>query len=253
MKLNYRIEGEGTPLIILHGLFGALDNWLFLAKAFAKNGKKVYLVDQRNHGKSPHSDQHNYTVMADDLNEFIEDHQIEKPIVLGHSMGGKTAMRFATKYSDKLAKLIVVDIAPRFYPIHHRTIIDGLLAIPINELKTRTEADTVLSAYVKEMGLRQFLLKNMMRVDNGYQWKVNLAVIDQEIVNIGEALPDNAFCDIPTFFLSGGNSDYVTQKDHEQILKHFPSATFEVLADTGHWLHVEKPQETIQLIENFIN
>ena len=171
MKLNYRIEGEGAPMIILHGLFGALDNWLFLAKAFANNGKKVYLIDQRNHGKSPHSQQHTYTLMADDLNEFIEEHQIEKPIILGHSMGGKTAMCFATSYPEKLSKLIVVDIAPRYYPVHHRTVIDGLLAIPIETIKTRNEAETILADYVQEMGLRQFLLKNICILDGNFMVK----------------------------------------------------------------------------------
>lgn len=252
MKLNYRIEGEGTPMIILHGLFGALDNWLFLAKAFASSAKKVYLVDQRNHGKSPHSNQHNYSLMADDLKEFMEDHQIEKAIILGHSMGGKTAMCFATQYPEKLLKLIVVDIAPRYYPIHHRTVIDGLLAIPIDEIKSRTEAENILANFVKEMGLRQFLLKNMLRVGDGYQWKVNLFVIDKEIENIGEELKANMVCAAPTLFLSGGNSDYVSEKDHEQILQHFPNATFEVLADAGHWLHVDKPQETVEIIEKFL-
>lgn len=251
MKLNYRIEGEGDPIIILHGLFGALDNWLSLGKAFAQAGKKVYLVDQRNHGKSPHDDEHNYLAMADDLNEFIEDHQIENPVVIGHSMGGKTAMRFAVAYPEKLSKLIVVDIAPRYYPIHHRTIIDGLLSVKVETVKTRGEAEKRLEPFVKELGLRQFLLKNMMRTSEGYAWKVNLSVIDNQIENIGEALPVKAVCGVPSLFLSGGASDYVKESDHDHILQHFPKATFEVITGAGHWLHAERPKETIEIIQQF--
>ena len=148
--------------------------------------------------------------------------------------------------------MIVVDIAPRYYPVHHRTVIDGLLSIPIETIKTRNEAETILADYVQEMGLRQFLLKNMVRTESGYDWKVNLSVIDDEIEHIGEGLSGMAFCDVPTLFLSGGESDYVTQKDHVNILHHFPNAVFEVLENAGHWLHVDKPQETIQKIENFL-
>ncbi|MCP4521877.1 MAG: alpha/beta fold hydrolase [Cytophagales bacterium] len=253
MKLNYRVEGEGTPMIILHGLFGALDNWLSLAKIFAKGGKKVYLVDQRNHGKSPHSEEHHYHAMADDLNEFIEDHQIEQPLIVGHSMGGKTLMRFSVKYPEKLSKMIIVDIAPRYYPIHHRTIIDGLKAVKVETVKTRREAEKRLEPFVKELGLRQFLLKNMVRTGDHYAWKVNLSVIDQEIENIGEALPIKAVCNVPVLFLSGGASDYVKEEDHSHILKHFPNASFKVLEGAGHWLHAEKPQETISIIEDYFS
>ena len=138
-------------MIILHGLFGALDNWLFLAKAFANNGKKVYLIDQRNHGKSPHSQQHTYTLMADDLNEFIEEHQIEKPIILGHSMGGKTAMKFAQQHPGMVDKLVIVDIAPKAYPVHHQNILNALSAVNLNQMGRRGDAEEVLARFGLEL------------------------------------------------------------------------------------------------------
>src|SRR6478736_6863187 len=184
MKLFFRESGQGQPLIILHGLFGSSDNWYSHAKTFAPFFK-VYLVDQRNHGQSPHSDEFNYKALTLDLEEFIKEHAIQNPIILGHSMGGKTAMNFAIKNPDKLDKLVVVDIVPKYYPVHHDQILEGLEAIDLKAVQSRNVADKILSNYVPEPDVRQFLLKNLSRNENGFEWKINIAGIDKNIEQIG--------------------------------------------------------------------
>src|SRR4051812_47057527 len=163
MQLYYRELGESTPdespLIILHGLFGSSDNWLTVSKELALH-RRVYLPDLRNHGRSPWSDEFNYEVMSADLMEFIREHRIPQPVIIGHSMGGKTAMRFAVRYSSDFSRLMVVDIAPKYYPVHHDRILAGLRSIQLNDLQNRQQADAQLANYEPDPGTRQFLLKN---------------------------------------------------------------------------------------------
>lgn len=244
--------GEGQPLIILHGLFGSSDNWLSIAKELSEE-YKLYLLDQRNHGSSPHSDEFTYTAMAADLVEFIERHGIKEPVVMGHSMGGKTTMKFATQHPELLKKLIVVDIAPKFYPVHHDQIIRGLESIDIPRLNSRRDADKALSEYVPELGVRQFLLKNLGRNDDGgYEWKMNLPVISAQIENVGEALDERARFEKPTLFINGANSGYIKQQDEELIYKLFPQATIQTIKGAGHWVHAEKPAEFIEVVKAFM-
>ncbi|HZB15132.1 MAG TPA: alpha/beta fold hydrolase, partial [Chryseolinea sp.] len=180
MKLFFRELGEGEPVVILHGLFGSSDNWLTQAKLFAPH-YRVLSVDLRNHGQSPHSDDFDYPSMVSDIHEFIQDQNITDPIIIGHSMGGKTAMNFALAYPDKVSKLIVVDIAPRSYNLEHYTIVEGLKAIPLDQLTSRNEADDILSQHVAEADVRQFLLKNLQRKSTGgFSWKINLPVISNK-------------------------------------------------------------------------
>ncbi|MEJ0055195.1 MAG: alpha/beta fold hydrolase [Bacteroidota bacterium] len=218
MKLFFRSSGQGAPLIILHGLFGSSDNWYSLAKVFAEHFT-VYLVDQRNHGQSPHSDEMNYTLLAEDLKDFIEEHSIQQPVIMGHSMGGKTAMNFAVKYPNQLSKLIVVDIVPKFYPVHHDAILDGLKAIPLATLSSRNESDTILSKYVPEPDVRQFLLKNLSRLPakqvglpaGGFEWKINVEAIDRNIEKLGEGLIYSGKYDGPSLFIKGKKSNFTTR------------------------------------------
>jgi esterase len=165
MKLNYKKTGTGEPLIILHGLFGSADNWFSIAKELEKN-YTLYLLDQRNHGDSPHSEEWNYQVMAEDVKELMDNENIESAFLMGHSMGGKTVMAFALQYPEKVKKLIVADIAPRYYPLHHQVILEGLNAIPMDQIKSRKDADDILSKYVSNIGIRQFLLKSLGRNDS---------------------------------------------------------------------------------------
>jgi esterase len=251
MQLYFRELGEGQPLVILHGLFGSCDNWLTVSKLLAEKFK-VYLVDQRNHGRSEHDDIHDYDSMAKDLLAFFAEHAIQNPIVLGHSMGGKTAMTLALNHPESLAKLIVVDISPRHYTPHHQDVIAGLSAINLETLSSREEADKIMSKFLPEIGVRQFLLKNLYRNEaGGFAWRMNFKGIVSQIENIGEESKGIPF-DKPTLFLNGGNSNYIKQSDHELILKLFPNAKLHTIADSGHWVQAEKPKEFVEEILNFL-
>lgn len=259
MKLFYRKIGEGKPLIILHGLFGQSDNWNSIGKQLSELGYAVYLVDVRNHGQSPHSDSWNYQVMSDDVLELINDCGLSKNgevILLGHSMGGKVAMQFAIDHQKLLDKLIIVDIAPKYYQPHHQNIIKGLLSVDLNQLKTRKEADAILSEYIQDIGTKQFLLKNLYRNDdtseNEYSWRFNLEVISSQIETIGESLSEGATSNTPTLFIKGSKSNYIHNDDLELIQKVFPKSILETIDDAGHWLHAEKPKAFLEAIIKFI-
>lgn len=251
MNLFYRKSGEGKPLIILHGLFGSSDNWFTLAKVFAEKFT-VYLVDQRNHGQSPHTNEFNYKLLTEDLANFIQEHQIEKPHIIGHSMGGKTAMNFAVKYPDLLDKLVVVDIAPKSYPVHHDHILDGLHDIDLNTLTSRTEADKLLSRQVPEPDVRQFLLKNLARNSEGkFEWRVNIHAIDEHIEEIGAGMQYEGQFTGETLFVKGVRSNYYAPGDEENILKIFPAAQFATL-NTGHWVQAEDPKAFSETVLKFL-
>lgn len=253
MKLSYREMGEGEPLIILHGLFGSSDNWLSIAREL-EDQYKVYLIDQRNHGDSPHSKEFTYAAMAADLKEFVEERGIDGAVVMGHSMGGKTAMKFAVSYPNLLEKLVVVDIAPRYYPVHHDLILEGLQSIDTASLESRRDADKALSEYVPELGVRQFLLKNLGRnSEGGYEWKINLPVISGQIENVGEALGEEERFEKPVLFINGAKSGYIKKERDESLIQQiFPKANIETIAGAGHWVHAEKPAEVIVKVRAFM-
>ncbi len=251
MKLFYRHSGQGKPLIILHGLLGSSDNWFTLAKVFAEH-YSVYLVDQRNHGQSPQSDDFNYKLLTEDLYGFINEHHLDKPHIIGHSMGGKTAMNFAVKYPNQLDSLIVVDIVPKQYPVHHDHILDGLHSINLQTLTSRNEADQVLSSLIPEPAVRQFLLKNLARTSDGkFEWKVNLQAIDNHIEEIGAGMQYSGTFTGPTLFINGTRSHYFKPGDEELIHSLFPSAEIFNL-DAGHWIHAEKPKEFAETVLSFL-
>jgi esterase len=260
MKLFYRKFGQGQPLIILHGLFGQSDNWNSLAKQFSEQGLEVYTVDQRNHGLSPHSDVWNYKAMSDDLLELIKENDLKNIILLGHSMGGKTAMQFAVDHPDYLDKLIVVDIAPKYYPIHHQSVLDALHAVDFNVVKNRKEVEAVLSQYISDFGTKQFLLKNIFWTDEEEMaWRFNLNVITQQIENVGEGVKDvgeapstDIICEVQTLFIRGENSDYILDEDLDLIREIFPRSMLDTIAGSGHWVHAEKPKEFFEAVMKFI-
>jgi esterase len=252
MKLHYRKSGAGRPLIILHGLLGSSDNWFSLAKVFAESFE-VYLVDQRNHGQSPHSDEFNYPLMVEDLHAFIQEHNLHQPAIIGHSMGGKTAMNFAVKYPHLLSQLIVVDIVPKAYPVHHDHILDGLHAIDITTLTSRTEADAQLSNHVTEPDVRQFLLKNLYRTSDGkFAWRVNLTAIDAHIEEIGAGMQHEGTYAGPALFIKGARSNYYAIGD-EQVIKSIFTKAEIVTLETGHWVQAEKPVEFSATVIEFLN
>lgn len=251
-KLYFRELGQGKPLIILHGLFGSSDNWLTLGRKFAENFK-VYIVDQRNHGQSFHSDDFSYEAMAADLKQFLAAQNIENPHILGHSMGGKTAMNFATTFPDRVDKLIVADIGPQSYPVHHTTILKGMFSIDLLNTGSRKEADQQLAEYISEVGIRQFLLKNLGRSDEGFAWKINLPVIARNIEEIGKGLNQNTSYSKPALFIRGGNSDYITGADVNLIHSIFSNSKLKTIEGAGHWLHAEKPQEFYDIVTDYLN
>lgn len=250
-ELYFRELGEGKPLIILHGLFGSSDNWLTLGRKFAED-YKVYILDQRNHGQSFHDNDFSYEAMASDLKQFIDSKGIEDPHVLGHSMGGKTAMTFATTNPDSIDKLIVADIGPQSYPVHHTSILKGLFSIDLQSIKSRKEADEQLTEYIPEMGIRQFLLKNLTRSGSDFAWRINLPVIAQSIEQIGKGLNQNTSYANSALFVRGEKSDYVKDSDFNLIHSIFTNCKLETVLGAGHWLHAEKPQEFYHIVMNYL-
>lgn len=253
--MHSNIIGEGEPLIILHGFLGMGDNWKTLAKQFAKKGYEVHLVDQRNHGRSFHNNNFSYELMANDLKNYCEEKGLSSIYIIGHSMGGKTAMHFATTYPELVSKLIVADIAPKFYPQHHQTILEGLEALSNNQqaLTGRKEADTFLSQYIKELGVRQFLLKNLYWIDKGVLGlRMNLPVLIRHIERVGDALPPNYSFKKPTLFLRGGNSNYILDEDKVAIFSAFAKAKLVTIPEVGHWLHAENPTQFYKEVMAFL-
>jgi pimeloyl-ACP methyl ester carboxylesterase len=243
MELNYKTFGNGPALIILHGLFGSLDNWQGLAKRYAEHFS-VYIVDQRNHGKSPQSDEpYTYQVLADDLRDFMEQQGIIHANLIGHSMGGKTVMQFAIDHEYMVEKLVVADMGIAPNSNRHTEIIDALRAFPFDQIFNRGEADDWLAQRIPDFGVRQFLLKSLdRRPDNGFEWKFNLAVLDRDYENILAGIQSPYAIDVPTLFIRGGKSDYVRDADMPEIQEIFPNVRFETIQGAGHWLHAEQPE-----------
>ena len=254
MILHSNILGQGQPFIILHGFLGMSDNWKTLGKKFSDQGYEVHLVDQRNHGRSFHSNEFNYNVLVEDLKHYCEAYNLESIILLGHSMGGKVSMLFAAKYPELVSKLVIADISPRYYPLHHQSILEGLSALDFNVLKERKEADDVLSNYISEFGIRLFLLKNLYWVEKGQlALRINLKALKENIEEIGEALPIDSKFEGNTLFLRGDNSDYIPIKDETLIMEKFPKAIIKTIKNAGHWLHAENPKEFYETVVHFIN
>lgn len=252
MKLFYREYGQGQPMIILHGLMGSSDNWLPQAKMLGEH-YHVWVVDQRNHGQSPHSTEFNYHVLSNDILDFIQEHGIEKPVIIGHSMGGKAAMNFALAHPDKLEKLIIVDIAPKAYDVRHDHIVEGLKTVPIDSVQSRQEANDALAPHISSEAVRQFLLKNLMRKpEGGFGWRINLPVIDQSLEMISGGLVNDGVFEKKTLFIRGSKSDYILDDDREAMKKIFPNSTL-VTMETGHWVQAEKPEEFVQVVLSFLN
>lgn len=250
MKLHYRELGSGQPFLILHGLFGYSDNWQSHAKKLAEY-YRVILIDQRNHGHSDWSDEHTYDAMADDLWELVEDLQLSKIILMGHSMGGKTVMNFAQKHEEVIDKLIVVDMGTKSYPMHHNQILEGLYAIDLKPGLTRGEAETQLMQHIDSVGVRQFLLKNLYWKEKGQlAWRMNLEVLHREMPRILGSLPEGEVM-THTLFIRGALSNYILEEDFDDIENQFPDSTIQTIDNAGHWVHAEQPEAFIQTVLEF--
>jgi len=250
--LHSKILGQGKPLLILHGFLGMGDNWKTLGNRFAKN-HQVHLIDQRNHGRSFHADEFNYEVLVDDLLNYINHHNLDKVILLGHSMGGKTVMLFAVNHPEKVEKLLIADIGPKFYPNHHEAILDGLNAINFSMQTSRAAVENELKNYIPEFGVRQFLLKNVYReTKEQFAFRFNLQALIDNYNEVGVPLPSLTQFDGETLFLRGENSGYITENDKSLITAHFVNSEVVTVKNAGHWLHAENPNDFYDYVVSFL-
>lgn len=266
MELHFRKSGQGSPLIILHGLYGSADNWHSIGRELSAE-HTVYLVDQRNHGSSPHSPVHSYDAMRADLLEFIDRHELPKAIIMGHSMGGKTALHFGLKHTERIEKLVVVDISPFDYEgeemtsegKRHLQIISALQLMDTTLITNREDADRQLARFIASPAIRQFLLKNLKRSSDGsFHWALNIQALAHHINDIfsgiirynpqGEPLT----LDFPLLFIKGERSDYIGAADERAIRQYFPSAGLVTIGHAGHWVHAEQPAAFLEVVNTFI-
>jgi esterase len=267
LTLHYRKMGQGDPLIILHGMYGSSDNWFTVGKSLSNNFE-VYLIDQRNHGRSPHQPDISYSILRDDLRDFLDEHNLWKVSIIGHSMGGKAAIFFAASFPHRIKNLIIVDISPGSYKnflkpselvLSHLNIVQSLLSLNLADLNNRTEADNQLAETVHSKTVRQFLLKNLVRSKDGkFGWALNLVAIQKALPammdgidkkTVDEGLRITGF---PVLFIRGANSDYIKIEDEIFIRKLFPGAQIKTIADAGHWVHAEQTEKFILLAREFL-
>jgi pimeloyl-ACP methyl ester carboxylesterase len=250
MKLFHRILGEGQPLLILHGLFGHSDNWQTHAKKLAEY-YQVVLIDQRNHGHSDWSDEFSYDLLAEDLHQLISELGLQKIILLGHSMGGKTAMRYAQLHPELLEKLIVVDMGVKAYPPHHTDILEGLSKVDLTIVKSRSEVEAILLPYVPVDGTRQFLMKNLYWKDKTQlAWRMNVPVLEREMDAILAAIPTDEVM-IQTLFIRGALSNYIRDEDIPDLEDQFPDSDVITVPNAGHWVHAEAPEAFVNAVLEF--
>jgi esterase len=251
--LYSKIEGTGKQLLILHGFLGMLDNWKTLGMQFATEGFQVHMLDMRNHGRSVKSEEFTYEIMTKDIYEYCQANNLSNIDIIGHSMGGKTAMLFAATYPEMVDKLIIADIGPKFYPQHHQSILAGLNAVNFSAKPSRSEVEEILSEYITDFGTRQFLMKSLYWQEPGQlAFRFNLSVFNKKMDEIGVALPEAAVFQKPALFIRGGNSDYILDSDFENIKKHFPDSKIETIPNVGHWLHAENPKMFLEMAISFL-
>jgi esterase len=262
MKLFYRKYGEGPPLLILHGLYGSSDNWVTIAKSISK-AFTVYLPDLRNHGRSPHSEQHDYDSMTDDIFELASELKLYKFFLAGHSMGGKAAVRFAMRWPDMIEGLLVADISPFETRIsnpvaytQHLNILKTIAETDISIAASRHEIENLFLDRISSSKIRGLLMKNLQINDEGkYSWRNNNASLLKNIDRIIEAIAEpegnyEPLTGFPVIFLKGENSDYLSEGDFRGILKMFPGAEFRTIKNAGHWLHADNPEAVIKALSD---
>jgi pimeloyl-ACP methyl ester carboxylesterase len=254
MELAYKQYGEDhnkPALIILHGLFGMLDNWQLQAKVYAQHFR-VFTLDQRNHGRSPHSPEMNYDAMAQDIANFCSQLNLENIILMGHSMGGKTAMQVAVNHPEILSKLIVADIAPKAYKAAHTKYFEAFKSIDFSAIESRKEAEEAFAKFESNTGIRLFLLKNLQKAEKGYELKCNLETIERAYPIISGAIEIPYPISIPTLFIKGENSNYINSEDEYEIEQKFTQVEFKTVSKAGHWLHAENTEEYLQKTLEFL-
>ncbi len=268
MELFFRKYGEaGPPLIIVHGLYGSADNWVSIARELSDRFE-VFVVDQRNHGHSPHSDIHDYPAMREDLLEFMDLQGIKKAVLIGHSMGGKTVMSFAEAWPERVQALVSVDIAPKSYrnlalasrtAANHSNMIDAMLKLDLTKVHTREDADHALATSIGSERIRSFLLKNLRREGERFNWRINLKAFSDNLEKIFEGMDRETIAarggitGFPVLFISGGNSEYIRAMDHQGIRDIFPTAEIVSIPGSGHWVHAEQPDLLVKTLRYFLD
>nr|MBS0037968.1 alpha/beta fold hydrolase [Saprospiraceae bacterium] len=251
-KINFKEFGTGEPVVILHGLLGMLDNWQTFARKLSEN-YRVYTIDLRNHGRSFHSPEMSYALMAEDLNSFLIAREVNRTHLLGHSMGGKVAMQFALKYPEKVDKLLVADIAPHSYPGGHEAIIEALLSAKPREAEERADIENHLLKFIPSRKIVLFLMKNLSRSkQGGFQWKANIPYIAKNYKHILAGIESDKKFRGNTLFLKGENSDYITEKSETSIKNYFPQSKIVEIPKAGHWIHAEAQEATLEATRNFL-
>lgn len=251
--LYSKIEGKGRPIVILHGFLGMSDNWKTIGSQLVEKGFQVHLLDARNHGRSFHSEHFTYDAMVEDVVQYCQHHGLSKAVFLGHSMGGKVLMHLAVAHPELIETLIIADIGPKYYPPHHQQILESLQAVDFSTKPERSDVEEVLKKYIKEMAVRQFLMKSLYWKSPGQlDFRFNVSVFTKEIEQIGVALPSNAQFLGETLFVRGSHSNYILDEDWSAIQKQFPQATLETIQRAGHWLHAEQPEAFFETIYTFI-
>lgn len=255
MKLFARHLGSAhaRPVLIMHGLFGSSDNWMRIGKALGEK-YSVYLLDLRNHGNSPHSETHTYPAMTEDVREFLNDHGIDQATLIGHSMGGKVAMLLAQQYPHKVQKLVVVDVAPKVYSTaFFEQLLSALLSLDLSRLRSRQDADAQLASRIPNSVIRNFLLKNLARDEEGrFYWRANLPVLYRSLREIGDTIPEGEPFTGPTLFIRGGNSPYIQPEDEPLLRSRFPTAEIVTIPGAGHWVHYEAPEAFLRVVDKFL-
>ena len=245
--------GERPPVVIMHGLLGSARNWSSLARQLGAT-RRVFALDLRNHGASPWADEMNYDQMAEDVRAFLAHQGLPAAAVIGHSMGGKVAMRLALAHGEQVLRLVVVDIAPVAYHRAFHAYVEAMRALDLSQISRRAEADALLADQIDDAGVRGFLLQNLVNGEDGLVWRVPLDALARNMPDIlGFPGPrDDERYEGPTLFVTGGRSDYVRPEHHAGILRLFPNARFETIPDAGHWVHAEQPQKFFEVVGSFL-
>lgn len=250
-QLHYKIEGDGSPIVLLHGLFGSLDNLGLLARDL-KNDYQVIRPDLRNHGLSFQAAAHNYELMAEDVAHLIQSLHLPSVILIGHSMGGKVAMKLAALNPQLVSKLVIIDMAPlKYHQRHHDDVFAGLFAVLEKHPPNREAAMQLLAQHIEQESVRQFLGKSLYKNGDKMTWRFQVEALYNNYEHILDWQPIQPI-QMPTLFLKGGNSDYIGSDAQNPILEQFPHAKAHIIANAGHWLHAEKPQDVLRVIRKFL-
>ncbi len=251
VQLNTKKLGNGKPIFILHGLFGSLDNWQTIANELLKHFT-IYLIDLRNHGKSPHTHDMTYKLMSEDIQKLMLDEKLEKINIIGHSMGGKVCYQLLNDISNQIEKAMIIDIAPKRYKGGHDEVFKAMFSLDLDRLTKRSDAEFIISQYIPEKSVQQFILKNLDRQsDHCFEWKFNLETLYNEYDKICEEIIFDKVCNAPTRIISGSLSQYVTQAEIDKMKTHFSNLSWHIVEDSGHWVHAEKPKEMLDEITSF--